>query len=83
MKLIKQNNTYSYLDNKTKIKLRTKNIYSKGMFENIGHAQKIALDLKISKEVIEKLYLIYLFPGRFSYLEKVKSKINYIGMRRL
>ena len=73
-KLIKQNNTYSYLDNKTKIKLRTKNIYSKGMFENIGHAIKIALDLKISKEVIEKTLPNLSFPGRFSYLEKGKIK---------
>ena len=44
------------------------------MFENIGHAIKIALDLKISKEVIEKTLPNLSFPGRFSYLEKGKIK---------
>ena len=44
------------------------------MFENIGHAIKIALDLKISKEVIEKTLPNLSFPGRFSYLGKGKIK---------
>ena len=49
-KLIKKDNLYFYQDKKTKIKLNTKNVYSKGMFENIGHAIKVALDLKIDKK---------------------------------
>ena len=44
------------------------------MFENIGHAIKIALDLKISKKVIEKTLPNLSFPGRFNYLKKGKIK---------
>ena len=73
-RLIKENKIYSYLDDKTKIKLKTKNVYSKGMFENIGHAIKIALDLKISKKVIEKTLPNLSFPGRYNYLKKGKIK---------
>ena len=53
-KLTKKSNFYYYQDKFTKIKLNAKNVHSKGMFQNIAHAIKIALDLKISKKVIEK-----------------------------
>ena len=76
--LIKKNNIYFYQDKKNKIKLNTKNVYSKGMFENVGHAIKIALDLKISKKVIEKTLPNLKFPGRFNYLKngKIKKKLH-------
>jgi len=73
-KLIKKNNFYYYQDRKTKIKLNTKNVYSKGMFQNIGHAIKVALDLKINKKIIEKTLPNLSFPGRFNYLTKGKIK---------
>ena len=44
------------------------------MFENVSHAIKIALDLKISKKVIEKTLPTLKFPGRFNYLKKGKIK---------
>ena len=44
------------------------------MFENIGHAIKIALDLKINKKIIEKTLPSLTFPGRFNYLKKGKIK---------
>ena len=44
------------------------------MFENIGHAIKIALDLKISKKIIEKTLPTLTFPGRFNYLKNGKIK---------
>ncbi len=69
-RLEKKNNIYFYKDKSTKISLNSKNIYSKGMFENIGHAIKIALDLKISEKVIEKTLPNLFFPGRFNYLKK-------------
>jgi len=56
------------------IKLNTRNVYSKGMFENVCHAIKIALDLKIKKKVIEKTLPNLSFPGRFNYLKKGKIK---------
>ncbi len=71
-KLIKNGSFYFYQDMKTKIKLNTKNVYSKGMFENVCHAIKIALDLKISKKVIEKSLPNLTFPGRFNYLKNGK-----------
>ena len=73
-KLTKKGNFYFYQDKKTKIKLNTSNVHSKGMFENISHAIKIALDLKISKKIIEKTLPTLTFPGRFNYLKNGKIK---------
>ena len=73
-KLTKKGNHYFYQDNKTEIKLNTRNVHSKGMFENIGHAIKIALDLKIGKKIIEKTLPTLNFPGRFNYLKNGKIK---------
>ena len=44
------------------------------MFENIGHAIKIALDLNINKKIISKIIPRLLFEGRFQYLNKGKIK---------
>jgi len=77
-KLIKKNNFYYYQDKKTRIKLNTKNVFSKGMHQNIAHAIKVALDFKISKKIIEKTLPKLSFPGRFQYLKKgkIKNKLN-------
>ena len=73
-KLIKKNKYYHYQDKKIKIKLNTKNVHSLGMFQNISHAIKIALDLKINKKIIEKTIPSLAFPGRFNYLKKGRIK---------
>ena len=73
-KLIKKNNFYFYQDKKNRIKLNTKNIHSKGLLENLCHAIKIALDLKIDKKVIENTIPNISFEGRFQYLKKGKIK---------
>ena len=77
-RLIKKGNFFYYKDNSTIIKLNTRNVYSKGMFENVCHAIKIALDLKINKAVIQKTILNISFEGRFQYLDKgkIKKKLN-------
>jgi folylpolyglutamate synthase/dihydropteroate synthase len=77
-KLIKKGNYYYYQDRKFKIKLNTKNVYSKGMFENVCLAIKVALDLKIDKKVIQKALPFLSFEGRFQYLNKgkIKNKLN-------
>ena len=80
-RLLKKKNNFFYKDKKIKIKLNTNNVYSKGMLENLCHAIKIALDLKISKKVIEKTLPNLNFPGRFNYLKKEELKINYIKMK--
>ena len=69
-KLVKQNKKYFYQDDKNKIILNSKNIHSKGLLENLCHAIKIALDLKINKKVIEKTIPKITFEGRYQYLNK-------------
>ena len=77
-KLIKKSNQYFYQDKKFKIKLNNKNIHSIGLLENLCHAIKISLDLKIDIKVIEKTIPKILFEGRFQYLNKgkIKDKLN-------
>ena len=73
-KLTKKSDQYYYQDRKYKIKLNTKNVYSKGMFENVCLAIKVALDLKIDKKTIQKTLPLLSFEGRFQYLNKGKIK---------
>ena len=77
-KLIKKKNHYFYQDKKNKIKLDTKNIHSKGLLENLCHAIKIALDLKINRKIIEKTIPNISFEGRLQYLKngKIKNKLH-------
>jgi dihydrofolate synthase/folylpolyglutamate synthase len=77
-KLIKKSKLFFYKDNENKIKLNAKNIHSKGLLENLCHAIKIALDLKIDKKVIERTIPSISFEGRFQYLKngKIKKKLH-------
>ena len=77
-KLVKKKRKYFYQDNENKIILNSKNIYSKGLLENLCHSIKIALDLKINKKLIEKTIPKITFEGRFQYLNKgkIKNKIH-------
>ncbi len=77
-KLVMKGRFFYYQDKKTKIKLKTKNVYSKGMFENICLAIKVALDLNISKKVIQKTLPYLSFDGRYQYLNsgKIKNKLD-------
>ncbi len=71
-KLIKSNNSFFYKDKKTKIKLNTKYIHSKGLLENLCLAIKIALDLKIDKKIILKTIPKIKFEARIDYITKGK-----------
>ncbi len=73
-KLTRKGDKYFYQDRKFKIKLNTKNVYSKGMFENVCLAIKVALDLNIDKKTIQKTLPLLSFEGRFQYLNKGKIK---------
>ncbi len=77
-KLIKDGNQYYYRDRKIKLMLNMRNVYSKGMFENVCLAIKVALDLNIDKKVIQKALPLLSFEGRFQYLNKgkIKNKLN-------
>ncbi len=71
-KLIKLNNNFFYKDKKVIIKLNTRYIYSKGLLENLCLAIKIALDLKIDKEIISKTIPKIKFEARIDYINKGK-----------
>jgi len=73
-KLIRKNNHFFYKDKENEIKLNTKNIHSKGLLENLCHAIKIALGLKIDKKVIYRTIPRISFEGRLQYLKKGKIK---------
>ena len=73
-RLTKNRGQYYYQDKKFKIKLNTRNIYSKGMFENVCLAIKVALDLNIDKKIIQKTLPLLSFEGRFQYLTKGRIK---------
>ena len=77
-KLVKKGKYYFYQDKKNRIKLNTKNIHSKGLLENLCHAIKISLDLKIDKKIIKKTIPSISFEGRFQYLKngKIKNKLH-------
>tara|TARA_B100000674_G_scaffold444637_1_gene410376 strand:- start:83 stop:736 length:654 start_codon:yes stop_codon:yes gene_type:complete len=77
-KLIKKKKHYFYQDKKNRIRLKTENIHSRGLLENLCHAIKIALDLKIDRSVIEKTIPHIIFEGRFQYLKngKIKNKLH-------
>ena len=51
--------------------------------ENLCHAIKIALDLKINKKIIEKTIPKISFEGRFQYLDKGKIKKKLKKMKKL
>ena len=73
-RLIQKSGKYYYQDKKFKIKLNTKNVFSKGMFENVCLAIKVALDLNINVKTIRKTLPFLAFEGRFQYLNKGKIK---------
>ena len=77
-KLTRKGKHYYYQDKKFKIKLNTKNVYSKGMFENVCLAIKVALDLNIDKKTVQKTLPLLSFEGRFQYLNtgKIKNKLH-------
>ena len=72
--IIKKNKHFFYKDKKNRIRLNAKNIHSNGLLENVCHAIKIALDLKINKKIIERTIPNISFEGRFQYLKKGKIK---------
>ena len=73
-KIIKNHYSFYYKDKKTKIKLNTRHVYSKGMRENVCLAIKVALDLNIDKKIIQKTLPLLSFEGRFQYLNKGRIK---------
>ena len=55
-RLKKKNNIFYYKDKNNLIPIANNNIFSRGLYENIAMAIKIALDLGIKKRNILKKY---------------------------
>ena len=73
-KVKKKNKYYIYKDKYHTIPIRSKNIHSKGLIQNLGLAIKIALDLGISKKKIIKTIPKIQFEGRIQYIHKGNLK---------
>ena len=71
-KLIKKKKKIFFKDKNNIIPLKTKNIYSKGLFNNIAMAIKIAIDIGINKKTISKALPKLKFQGRIQYLSSGK-----------
>jgi len=76
-KLIKKKKNFFYKDKDNLIPLKTKNIYSLGLLNNISMAIKIGLDLGISKQIILNTLPKLKFEGRIQYIStgKLISKL--------
>jgi len=77
-KLIKVNGNFYYKDKKSKIKLDTPHIHSRGLLENLCLAIEIALSLKIDKKIIIRTIPKIRYQARIDYITKGKliNKIN-------
>ena len=57
MEIKKIKKDYFYIDKFNKIKIRSNNIQSKGLLENLCQAIQIALNLNVNKNLIQKQFL--------------------------
>ena len=65
---------YYYKDSKNKILIKSNNINSSGLFDNLGLSIKIALDFGIQSKMIEKTIPKISYQGRLQYLSKGKLR---------
>jgi dihydrofolate synthase / folylpolyglutamate synthase len=72
--LKKEKKNIIYKDKKGKIKLYSKNVYSKGIWDNIGLSIKVARDLNVPTKTILKAMKKIKFEGRMQYLKNGKLK---------
>jgi dihydrofolate synthase/folylpolyglutamate synthase len=67
-------NYYLYKDHKNSIPIKSKNIHSEGLINNLALAIKVALDFGVPKRTIIKTIPKIKFEGRVQYLTKGKFK---------
>ena len=82
-KLIKKRKNFFFKDSKNFIPIKTRNVNSKGLLNNIAMAIKIALDLGISKKVISKAIPKLRFEGRIQYISSGRLIKNLHPTERL
>ena len=73
-KIINKNKKRYYKDKKHLISLSSKHIHSDGLWENVGLAIKIALDLGVDKKIIKKILPKIHFEGRVQFVEGKLTK---------
>ena len=69
---MKKKDKFFFKDKNNFIPLKTKNIHSEGLFNNIAMAIKIALDIGISKKIISNALPKLKFQGRIQYISSGK-----------
>ena len=79
-KIINIGNKKFYKDKENLIKLDSKYIFSDGLWENVGLAVKVALDLGVKSEIIKKTIPKIQFEGRVQFIrgKLTKNKKNSI-----
>ncbi len=77
-KLIEKKNNFYFKDKNNFIPIKTKSVNSRGLFNNIAMAVKIALDIGIDKKIISKALPKLNFEGRIQYISpgKLLKKLN-------
>tara|TARA_Y100001970_G_scaffold213619_1_gene261162 strand:- start:1329 stop:2585 length:1257 start_codon:yes stop_codon:yes gene_type:complete len=76
-RIINKNNKKYYKDEKNLINLTSKHIYSDGLWENVGLAIKVALDLGVSQKIIKKTLPNIQFEGRVQFIKgKLTKKLR-------
>lgn len=73
-KIQKINNKRYYTEKKIRIILKSKYIFSDGLWDNVGLAIKVALDLGIKPKIIQKTIPKIKFEGRVNYIKGKLTK---------
>ncbi len=77
-KILKLKNKRYYKDKENLIRLISKNIFSDGLWDNVGLAIKVALDLGVKPKIIQATVPKIKFEGRVNYIKgKLTKNKNY------
>jgi len=73
-KIINKNRKKYYKDNKNLIYLNSKHIHSDGLWDNVGLAIKVAIDLGVNTKIIRKTLPKIRFEGRVQFINGKLTK---------
>ena len=73
-KIIEDSKSYIFIDKKGKLKLKANQIHSKGLWEGVALAVKIARDLGVNNKIIIKALPTIRMNGRIEYIKKGKLR---------
>ncbi len=73
-RIINKNKKKYYKDKKNLISLSSKHIHSEGLWENVGLAIKVALDLGVNLKIIKKTLPKIKFEGRVQFIKGKLTK---------